>query len=529
VKQPSLLPKQPSFRLRIALLSSLLAGGALAGFSGMSWWVIYQTKLNRIDDGIKNQLLRESDRPQPQVHWQPYAQTLSAMFNTDHADDVAVIVQTTAGETVYQSSSWSVDLTRHTAFPASPTAPPRPPKTRPSKTSAPTSRSGGFGQPPFPPPNGQPPPPGQPPPGSPPENGPEIYHPPIWQSSPSTQSTNRGNWRVMAVASPATRMAIAVNLQTIIPEMDAIRNAYLISIPALLVLIAIGAWSLSGRALKPLWRVTETLRQVTAQGLDQRVPISGSDREFVELLQVFNQMMERLERSFTQASRFSGDAAHELKTPLSILQGELERTMQSAAPGSELQQRLGSLLEEVRHLSAIVRKLLLLSLADAGQMQLHKTEVDLSALLTDLASDIDLLSPDLTVNVQVEKGLNIQADQALFIQVLQNLISNAIKYNLPQGWVRIEAGRRHQRVLINVSNCSRDIPAQEQTRIFDRFHRGDPARTRQVEGLGLGLSLSREIVYAHGGNLILDSTPPGQTAFTLTLPIAAAETVPIDL
>jgi two-component system, OmpR family, heavy metal sensor histidine kinase CusS len=168
-------------------------------------------------------------------------------------------------------------------------------------------------------------------------------------------------------------------------------------------------------------------------------------------------------------------------------------------------------------------------LADAGQMQLHKTEVDLSALLTDLASDIDLLSPDLTVTVQVEKGLNIHADQALFIQVLQNLISNAIKYNLPQGWVRIEAGRRHQSVLISVSNCSRDIPAQEQTRIFDRFHRGDPARTRQVEGLGLGLSLSREIVYAHGGNLILDSTPPGQTAFTLTLPIAAAETVPLDL
>ncbi len=519
MKQPSPLPKQPSFRLRIALLSSLLAGGALAGFGGMSWWLIYQVKLNRIDDGIKNQLLRESDRPHPQTHWQPYAQTLSATFNTDNADDVAVLVQTAAGETVYQSSSWSVDLTRRSTFPASPTARPSPPK-----TSAPTSRSGGFIQPPFPPPNGQPPPPGQPPSGQmpsgqPPENGPEIYHPPIWQSSPSTQSTNRGNWRMMAVASPATRMAIAVNLRTITLEMDAIRNAYLVSIPALLVLIAIGAWSLSGRALKSLWRVTETLRQVTAQGLDQRVPISGSDREFVELLQVFNQMMERLERSFTQASRFSGDAAHELKTPLSILQGELERTMQSAAPGSELQQRLGSLLDEVRHLSTIVRKLLLLSLADAGQMRLHKTEVDLSALLTDLASDIDLISPDLTVTVQVEKGLNIQADQALFIQVLQNLISNAIKYNLPQGWIRIEARQTDQMVLVNVSNRSKDIPKSERSQIFDRFHRGDPARTRQVEGLGLGLSLSREIVYAHSGNLILDSTPPGQTAFTLTLPI----------
>jgi two-component system, OmpR family, heavy metal sensor histidine kinase CusS len=321
------------------------------------------------------------------------------------------------------------------------------------------------------------------------------------------------------VSTPDTRIAIAVNLRTIEPEMNTVRNAYLVSIPVLLGLIAIGAWSLSGKALKPLRRVTETLRQVTAQGLDQRVPISGSDREFVELLQVFNQMMQRLERSFTQASRFSADAAHELKTPLSILQGELERTMQSAPAGSELQQRLVGLLDEVRHLSTIVRKLLLLSLADAGQMRVHKMTVNLSDLLADLAGDIDMLAPDLTVDCQIKSGLTVQADQALLIQVLHNLISNAIKYNLPQGWVRIEARHQQPLVLVQISNSSKDIPASERSQIFDRFSRGDPARTRQVEGLGLGLSLSREIVYAHGGNLTLDATPTGQTAFTLTLPL----------
>jgi two-component system, OmpR family, heavy metal sensor histidine kinase CusS len=167
--------------------------------------------------------------------------------------------------------------------------------------------------------------------------------------------------------------------------MNAIRNAYLMSIPALLVLIAIGSWWMSG----------------------SRVSIQDSDREFIELLEVFNQMMERLDRSFTQASRFSADAAHELKTPLSILQGELERTLHAVDPGSELQQRLSGLLDEIRHLSTIVRKLLLLSLADAGQMCLHTTKVDLSALLTDLVDDIEMLSPDLKLQVQGISHLTI--------------------------------------------------------------------------------------------------------------------------
>ncbi len=123
----------------------------------------------------------------------------------------------------------------------------------------------------------------------------------------------------------------------------------------------------------------------------------------------------------------------------------------------------------------------------------------------------------------------MQGDRDLLIQVLQNLISNAIKYNLPNGWIRIDAYRQGATVLITISNCSKEIPVSDSEallrsadrhRIFDRFHRGDPARTRQVEGIGLGLSLAREIARAHGGDLTLDPTLSGQTGFTLTLPVA---------
>lgn len=508
--------KLQSFRLRIALLAALLAGSALAGFGLMSWWLIYQAKLNGVDNEITNQLMRESDRPRPPYHWQSYAHSiLLTSFNANTANDLALLVQRPAGDSIYQSPTWTGELARSIYFP--------PPPSRPS----PLEQL----PPPFPPPNGVPPrqlqPPGdQPPlpngqfPVPPPEDAPGRLRQPGRLAPLVTKSTSTGNWRVGAVTASDVRLAIAVNLRTLTAEMDAIRNAYLVSIPLLLVLITIGAWLLSGRALQPIHEVTATLRRVTAKGLDQRVPIGGSDREFVELLQVFNQMMERLERSFTQASRFSADAAHELKTPLSILQGDLERTLQEAAPGSPLQQRLSGLLDEVRHLGMIVRKLLLLSLADAGQMHLHRTTVDVSALLADLVEDIGMLSPDLTVQVQVTPGLTVQADRPLLIQVLQNLISNAIKYNLPQGWVRVTAGKRQQIVFVTVSNSSKDIPPGERSRIFDRFHRGDPARTQHIEGLGLGLSLAREIAYAHGGNLTLDVTSAKQTAFTLTLPIS---------
>jgi two-component system, OmpR family, heavy metal sensor histidine kinase CusS len=488
---------QPSFRLRIALLSSLLAGAALVGFGTMSWWLIYKAKLNRIDDAIKNHLIGDANRPRPQMKWKFYGSKLADTFHPNNPKDLALLVQTAAGKTLYQSPTWTTELSRHTVFapisaklfPSANRQPP--PDDRAASSTEPP--------PPFPPANRQP--------------------PPEDRSAQLSQPKTIGNWRVHAMASSHVRIAIAMNLQTLEPEMSGIRNAYLVSIPTLLVSIAIGAWLLSGSALRPIWEVTQTLRQVTAKGLDRRVSVSGIDREFVELLAVFNQMMERLERSFTQASRFSADAAHELKTPLSILQGELEQALQAAPSGSDLQQRLSSLLDEVRHLSTIVRKLLLLSLADAGQMQLSKTDVDLSELLTDLASDIELISPDLTVQMEVASGLNISADRPLLIQVLQNLIGNATKYNLPTGWVRIEAGYRERLVFVSISNRSNDIPASERAVIFDRFYRGDPARNKQVEGLGLGLSLAREIVYAHGGDLVLDLTPAGQTAFTLTLPV----------
>lgn len=481
-----------SFRLRIALLSAVLAGSTLIGFGVLTWKLIYDAKVSRLDANLESQLKRAA-RPRSEDRWSSYEARLPRELGVSADTPIAIFVQNPAGNLLYQSEHWTPELNRKSLFPPLPSSPSFP-STLPFLTNRPRQEQP-FSHA------------GREPDGPPPEFPFAI------------QSTTVGNWRVGATSFPHVQVAIAISLHSIDQEMGVIRNIFLISIPAVLLLVAGGAWTLSGSALRPVRQLTDAIQKVTIRGLDQRVASSAIDVEFVELIQVFNQMLERLERSFKQASRFSADAAHELKTPLTILQGELEQTLQQAETGSAMQQRLGYLLDEVRRLSGIVRKLLLLSLADAGQMSLYKAEVDISMLLGEMAEDMELLAPQLEVHTQIDSNLWVWGDRDLLTQVLQNLFSNAIKYNLPHGWLRIRAYQQAEQVFVTISNASKPIPDRDRNLIFDRFHRGDPARTRKVEGTGLGLSLAREIARAHGGDLTLDPAVGEQTAFTLNLPV----------
>ncbi|MHC5738882.1 sensor histidine kinase [Nostoc sp.] len=506
--------KLPSFRLRLALLSAALAGSTLVGFGAVSWFQISNAKISRLDAELLNHLMRATPnfppREEPPVgaasprrelskessrdrsRWQFYEDSLSYAFGSNTKTPVALLVLDANSNILYQSNSLPGDLevnrlllARLELAPLAP-SPKREPPPLPSNAN------------------------------------PSFERPPLIRPRPPqfiTEQTATAVWRVGAAKFPNAQIAIAVSLQAVDQEMATIRNIFLVSIPGALLLVAVGAWLVSGGALRPIHQLTGVIQQVTVKGLDQRIPIGTTDVEFVELIQVFNLMLSRLERSFTQASRFSGDAAHELKTPLTILQGELERTLQQVDPGSEVQQRLSNLLDEVRRLSGIMRKLLLLSLADAGKMSLYLVEVDMSELLMEMLEDVEMLAPQLTVQTDFADGLHVKGDRDLLIQVLQNLFSNAIKYNLPNGWIQIRTHQTPTNLHVTIVNASKDIPVNECDRIFDRFYRGDPSRNRKIEGIGLGLSLAREIARAHRGDLTLDSTSSGQTAFTLTLPM----------
>ncbi|MEG4505435.1 ATP-binding protein [Microcoleus sp. F6_B4] len=512
--------KLQSFRFRITLLSAVLASVALIGFSIVSWWLIYDAKVKRLDAEIKNQLI-QSTRPQS-TQWDIYSNSLPSVLGMNDGETTAALLVTDRdGNLLYRSSQWQDGIDANSLWRSLPQPPPDPARI-PFQLEPPPPQNSLYPPPPHPPP------PDRPDSFSPRERRPPRDRPPqfdrpnfpqVFKAKLATQRTSRAVWRVGAIHSPQTQIAIAVNLQAIDREMASIRNIFLFSIPVVLLLVAGGAWVVSRSILYPIGRLTMAIRNVTVQGLDRRVPDGATDIEFVELIFVFNQMLERLERSFKQASRFSGDAAHELKTPLAILQGQLERALHQVESGSEVQQTLSKLLDEVRRLSEITRKLLLLSHADAGRMGLHLVEVNMSALLSEIAEDMELLAPHLDVQMAIAPNLYIKGDRDLLVQVLQNLVGNAIKYNLPKGWLRLQANCQGKRVIVKIVNSSRDISLRERDRIFERFHRGDSTQIQKIEGSGLGLSLAREIARAHGGDIKLDAAILGQTGFILSLPV----------
>lgn len=465
-----------SLRLRLALWSAALAGGALLGFALLSGWLIYQAKLDSLDARLQSAgpLGRPGgpvDRPmflpggdRGALPADPEA-ALAQELGLPADADVGLRLINRAGAVVYQSPQWPATVTQLSLQPG------RFDGDRPRRRSRP----------------------------------------------PITVRSADGPWRVAVRTTPLGQLAIAVNLSALRQEMATLRRIYALTIPGLLLAIGGGAWVLAGQALRPVRQLSQRMSQVTAQGLHQRLP-ADPDPEFAPLITAFNAMLERLERSFHQASRFSGDAAHELKTPLTILQGELERALQQVDTGSAAQQTLGQLLDQVHQLSSIVRKLLLLSLADAGQMSIQHQPVNFSALVQDQLEDLSLLAPDLAVSADIEPGVTGAGDRDLLGQLIQNLITNAAKYNLPQGWVQVQLHRSAAQICLTVANAAPPLSAADTERMFDRFYRGTQARDRPTEGLGLGLSLAREIARAHGGDLVLVPTVPGQVRFSLQLP-----------
>lgn len=487
-----------SFRLRLALLSAALCGVVLAAFGLGTWRLIHDLRISHIEQDVQENAEREARRVRTPEDWRRIERKLIASLRVRNDADLVLLICDPQGQIIYRSEQgaspslladlpWPIQgkpaKPAHTRFFSSLTAH----AAEPATFQAPT---------------------------------PEIRQPneqaPV--SSNIQRQDNGHIWLIGLASSQHSRVALAVNTEFIEQEMRGIRNAFLLASPFALLLIGLGAWFFSGRAMQPLNKLTAAMQQIAADKLDLRLADQGEDREFARLIEHYNQMLARLERSFQQANRFSADAAHELKTPLAILQGQLERAMASVEPGSPIQIELSSILDEVRRLSTISRKLLLLAQADAGCLKLLRTPFDLSGALDELVEDIHLLAPTLRVESQIAPGLIVPADASLLPQILHNLISNAIKYNITDGWITLQASGTSAQVQVRITNASTGLSQAAQAHLFERFFRADSAHTRKIDGVGLGLSVSREIARAHGGEITVDLKQTDAVSFTLQLP-----------
>jgi two-component system heavy metal sensor histidine kinase CusS len=271
--------------------------------------------------------------------------------------------------------------------------------------------------------------------------------------------------------------------------------------PLSLLLAIVCALLLSRRVLAPIKRVQNSLRSLDNRDLSVRIPSRGEDNEFRDFIASCNGMLERLEKGFQQMSRFSSDAAHELRTPLTIMQGYTERAINESVPGSQSQIQLRMICDEIERLTSITHKLLLLAQADAGRLRMDFEVVNVSNMLDEMRSDVAMIEPSLDLRGNVEKQLIVLTDRALLQQLFNNLFSNAVKYNETDKWIDISAWSEAEQLHVLFSNPSHPIDQAFESIVFDRFSRADISRSRQVDGIGLGLSLCKEIALANGGTL----------------------------
>jgi heavy metal sensor kinase len=292
------------------------------------------------------------------------------------------------------------------------------------------------------------------------------------------------------------------------------------SLPALIVAL-IGGWFVMRRALSPVIRLTEAAERINLENLKERLPPTGSGDELDRLTEVFNAMMARLEDSFARIREFTLHASHELKTPLTVMRTEIEMALggEHLTPGQR--DLLANQLEEIQRLTKIVNSLTFLAKADAGQVSLNREAVRLDEVVKDSFADAQMLAGPSQIAVELTacEEVTMRGDRHRLRQLLLNLTDNAIKYNRPQGAVKIALHRSNGDAELVIANTGPGIPPEQLPRVFDRFYRGDPARSSGVEGCGLGLSISKWIVLSHGGSIGLASTPQDLTTVTVRLPL----------
>lgn len=349
---------------------------------------------------------------------------------------------------------------------------------------------------------------------------------PVFRSLRARQGSLRGYARPVEAAGQRYTLVVLQSLHPQHEMLEDIRNTFLWAIPIALLLASVGGYLLARKSLAPVAAMAMQARGIGAANLHDRLAVLNPRDELGQLAVTFNQLLDRLEESFEWQKRFMADASHELRTPVAILHGETEVTLSRADRSpEEYRETLGILKDESQRLARIVEDLFTLTRADAGQYPLQLQSVYLDELAADVLRGARSLAAakKITLSSAIEPELPIEADEALLRRMLLNLLDNAIKYTPEGGQISLECRKRGEEYALSVSDTGTGIPAELQSRIFERFFRADKARSRaegDSGGAGLGLSIARWIAEAHHGRLELTKSDTSGTMFTAYLPAA---------
>jgi two-component system, OmpR family, sensor kinase len=305
-------------------------------------------------------------------------------------------------------------------------------------------------------------------------------------------------------------------------------EAAAIAIPLALLLAGLGGYLLARRSLAPVMAMSERAARIGASSLDERLPVGSPRDELGRLATVFNALLARLERAFTQQRQFMADASHELRTPVAILRAEADVALSRDRSPREYRESLEVVRAAAGRLGGIVENLFALARADAGHYRIRRSPLYLEELIADTVRSLRAVARARAVTLEYtpEAEARFEGDEGLLRHLLLNLLDNALKYTPAGGRVDVTLEERTGAYEIRVRDTGGGIPAEVQPNIFERFYRGEEARAREegtvTSGAGLGLAIARWIAQTHGGTLELSQTGPSGSTFTLRLPAPAA-------
>lgn len=301
----------------------------------------------------------------------------------------------------------------------------------------------------------------------------------------------------------------------------------LLIVPFVLLLGAIGSYWLAAHAFGPINRLTSIARRIEAGDLHERVPVPRSKDEVQRLALTFNEMIERLEKAFARQRRFVADASHELRTPVAAIRSMTDVVLAQSTPveSEEYASVLRDVNAEAERLGHLINDLLALARTDENLVVLERELVRLDLLVADVAATTEPLAAErgITFEVLAQQPATVLGDEVRLIQVIMNLIDNAIAYTNAGGKVTLEAGVKYNNAYLKVSDTGIGIAKEHLEHIFERFYRVDPARSRAAGNTGLGLAITEWIVRAHGGKISAESEVGKGSTFTVTLPLATQE------
>jgi len=279
-----------------------------------------------------------------------------------------------------------------------------------------------------------------------------------------------------------------------------------------------GGWWLVSRAIKPIDDISAAAVKISAGDLSQRINVAEAESELGKLASVLNSTFARLDAAFAQQKQFASDAAHELRTPVSVILTQTQAALNRERSVPEYRETVEACQRAAQRMRKLIGSLLELARLDAGQEQMKRLRFDFSRTVADCVELVRPLAEERGVKIFTELSpLEVAGDSERVAQVVTNLLTNAIQYNQSNGEVRVNLASQGGLALLTVSNTGLGIAAEDLPLVFKRFYRGDKSRTSG--NTGLGLAISKAIVEAHGGSIEVSSGENVGTTFTVRLPV----------